>query len=145
MTKWFIILGLVLVNIYQYEHTQNQEKKHNLEIADLKLNQEKKLRETLELKHEQLVEAINEATKRNETTEREFNSLVDANKRLQQTIGQMDYRVKQLPEAARSAYTSALSHVFEQCTERYSEVAKRADGHVSDIRMYQQLNKKPSK
>lgn len=145
MIKWYVIVALVVTNIWSFQYIQNQEKKHNLELSDLKLNQEKKLRETLEAKHEQLVEAINEATKRNETTEREFNSLVDANKRLQQTIRQMDYRVKQLPEAARTAYTSALSHVFEQCTERYSEVAKRADGHVSDIRMYQQLNKKPSK
>lgn len=145
MIKWYVMIALVVTNVWSIQYIQNQEKKHNLELSTLKLNQEKKLRETLEAKHEQLVEAINEATKRNEVTEREFSSLVDANKRLQQTIRQMDYRVKQLPEAARTAYTSALSHVFTECTEQYSEVAKRADGHVSDIRMYQRLNQKPSK
>lgn len=139
MIKWYFIVGLILLNCYQFEYSQNQKNQHKNELLSLERNQQAKLLEIREQQHEDMIHAVNEALQRNQQTEAEYAALSDANKRLQHSIKQMDSRIKQLPESARAAYTSALTHVFTECTTAYSDLAKKADGHVSDIRMYQSI------
>lgn len=48
---------------------------------------------------------------------------------------------RDLPGASREAardYAAALADVFEQCTDRYSGVAEKADGHSFDALKFEQ-------
>jgi hypothetical protein len=141
MIKWYLIVGLVLSNVYTIQYIQKQTNQHKAELLTLETNQQKKLLELQEQRHEDIIKALNQATAENQHSETEYAALHAANKQLQQSIKQMDGRIRKLPESARAAYTTALGDVLGECTTRYTDLARKADGHVSDIRMYQRIGK----
>ena len=138
----YISLGLgtaLLAVSFLYFQKVNQVKNMELKSAQLIAKQEAEMRKIEQANYQEVINAINEATQRSIEIEMDNTAALDANKRLQQTISKLNTQVSNLSKNARADYSTALSELLEVCSARYIDVARKADGHVNDIRTQRKL------
>ena len=138
----YISLGLgaaLLAVSFLYFQKVNQVKNMELQSAQLIAKQEAEMRKIEQANYQEVINAINEATQRSIEIEMDNTAALDANKRLQQTISKLNTQVSNLSKNARADYSTALSELLEVCSARYIDVARKADGHVNDIRTQRKL------
>lgn len=83
-----------------------------------------------------LVDAINETRKYNEKIRIDADSSTSANVRLHKTIDSLNTQVSALTEQARIDYHNTLTDILKDCTTNYSEMARKADEHASDAKLF---------
>ena len=77
--------------------------------------------------------ALRKAEARSAQNKRDADSLHAELDRLRGDLATVPGRIRNATREAVDQYAAAATVVFEQCTARYAELAKVADGHASDV------------
>lgn len=77
--------------------------------------------------------ALRKAEARSAQNKRDADSLHSELDRLRSDLATVPGRIRNATREAVDQYAAAATVVFEQCTARYAELAKVADGHASDV------------
>lgn len=77
--------------------------------------------------------ALRKAEARSAQNKRDADSLHTELDRLRGDLATVPGRIRNATREAVDQYAAAATVVFEQCTARYAELAKVADGHASDV------------
>lgn len=93
---------------------------------------QRELRKTA-LYKEQSDAALRKAEARSAQNKRDADGLRDELDGLRGDLATVPDRIRYATREAVDQYAAAATVVFEQCTARYAELAKVADGHASDV------------
>lgn len=93
---------------------------------------QRELRKTA-LYKEQSDAALRKAEARAAQNKRDADGLRDELDGLRGDLATVPGRIRNATSEAVDQYAAAATVVFEQCTARYAELAKVADGHASDV------------
>lgn len=111
---------------------------HDLETANHISETSARLIEIERLNNERWQHAVSENTKAQQQIADSYasnNAIVDS---LSATIDKASSAYIAADADARAEYTTAIENVSRSCVGEIAELARRADGHVADIRMMQQ-------
>ena len=76
--------------------------------------------------------ALNDAIKKQATLQAAADRSRRERDSLRQQLSDAEQRLADASPAALIEYARSLNHVFGQCSQRYAELAIRADGHAAD-------------
>lgn len=87
---------------------------------------------------QKIIEAQNDAVKRNQSLKAAADSARAQSDGLRNELNSTRDSLSRLTEAAVRKYADSASVVLDQCQRAYSDLAKNADGHASDALTLQQ-------
>ena len=137
--KLQLILGCICALIVGTSVWLFQGYRYDAQIADIYLQAEKDLN-AAEQKYREMEKEwnirLNEARNNEIKRTQELNKLLDIvntdTNRLQGFLTDSDNRLSTYSRDALIQRATTLSNVFGECVSRYKEMARAADGHVSD-------------
>lgn len=92
--------------------------------------------------NEQVIQAINDGQAREAAIALDVANTNSANDRLHQTVDRLNTSIARENSATRADYADTLSVILKESTARYIELAEKADGHVNDVRILQEINQR---
>lgn len=144
--KWMIEAGVglflavaVLLGLREIYHTGVE---HGYEKAHAQYTAQA-LKDTAQarIKEQFLQTKLNEAQNARQKAESDLLRLAIDNRntvgQLRQQLNAANSHLSGYSRGALVARIDTLSDVFEQCTDRYSELATKADGHAADVKLMQ--------
>lgn len=111
---------------------------HTLETANNIAEYEMRARQIEQQNYQGVINAINESTERQKQIAINYDNAVVISNSLSDTITNIESSLISDNANARVEYTAAISNISRNCIGEITELARRADQHVSDIRMMQQ-------
>lgn len=111
---------------------------HTLETANNIAEYEMRARQIEQQNYQGVINAINESTERQKQIAINYDNAVVISNSLSDTITNIEASLISDNANARVEYTAAISNISRNCIGEITELARRADQHVSDIRMMQQ-------
>jgi hypothetical protein len=129
----FIVLFCVASALYvQRGHRINEIK---AEAVEARVQFEARQREIESKNYERVINAVNQAEIQTRVNEQHAISANVANDSLRDTIGQLQREVSQVSAEAAAKYTQTFGDVLGECTAKYIDLARKADGHARDSEM----------
>lgn len=110
---------------------------HTLETANNIAEYEMRARQIEQQNYQGVINAINESTERQKQIAINYDNAVAVSNSLSDTITNIETSLISDNANARAEYTTAISNISRSCIGEITELARRADQHVSDIRMMQ--------
>ena len=114
---------------------------HKLEVTELKAEYVETARDIERKAYAQQIQAVNESQIRQQEMAVNVTNANDAYRRLSDSISEFDAKTKG-DDTARTQYISAIQTISRECSGELVKLAKLSDGHVSDIRLLQEYNKR---
>lgn len=110
-----------------------------LEIAEQATTQERQYREadrrtyeTSKAIYDQYAKALNDAIARNTALEASATRAAAVTRGLRKALDTANARLAEATESAAREYAATVGELFGHCSARYTELARKADGHASD-------------
>lgn len=110
---------------------------HDLETANNIAEYEMHARQIEQQNYKGVINAINESTERQKQIAINYDNAVAVSSSLSDTITNIEASLISDNANARAQYTATISNISRDCIGEITELARRADQHVSDIKMMQ--------
>ena len=110
---------------------------HDLETANNIADYEMHARQIEQQNYQGVINAINESTERQKQIAINYDNAVAVSSSLSDTITNIEASLISDNANARAQYTATISNISRDCIGEITELARRADQHVSDIKMMQ--------
>ena len=138
-----VVLSLLLIfmtfMLRESAHTmQSMRITHTLETANNIAEYEMRARQIEQHNYKGVIDAINESTERQKQIASDYDNAIVISNSLSETITNIEASLISDNANARTQYTTAISNISRNCIGEITELARRADQHVSDIKMMQQ-------
>lgn len=132
-------LILMIFMLRESTHTmQSMRVTHTLETANNIAEYEMRARQIEQQNYKGVIDAINESTERQKQIASDYDNAIVISNSLSDTITNIEASLISDNANARTQYTTAISNISRNCIGEITELARRADQHVSDIKMMQQ-------